>query len=320
MTEPEIATEEAPKTLSDLAKLSPAVCRAGYFQFTADQSFTNGCVQSRGLFWCKSGCGKFLLNGEEYELVPNDLYILPWNRRITYIPDPSDPMFTGHVHLIPDYREGSDWISDVPHEANEIAFNSPDRRNARILGYGPTTRMKVKADEPMGLLLDYSIRRYIEAHGFEETEGRYLGYLIIKELKLLFSRGFGSTPDYPEEMRRMVAFIDKGFQNAPTVSDLADVIGRSRSHVLKLFKKHLDTSPKDYIMDKQAREARELLLSTTLSIAEVGHKTGFPDPYHFSKWFSKQVGLSPSSYRKNHGPFSKMPTGSTHKPAPRVQD
>lgn len=295
--------------------LAPAICRAGYFQFSGDQSFTNSCVQSRGLFWCKSGRGRFVANGVSHNLEPHDLYVLSWNRKITYIPDPKDPMFTGHVHLVPDYKPGSKWIPDVPHEEGEVAFNSPDRKDAHWPGLEGVVHFRIKSDEPIGLILDYSIRRYLESHGSEEWEARHLANLVVSELYRLRSRRFGSPQSYPEELVRLIAHVDKGYHLAPTVSDLATIIGRSRSHVLKLFNAHMGISPKSYIIDKQLQEARELLLSTTMSIAEVGQSVGLHDPYHFSKRFRKYVGISPSKYRQNHGPFSSRPAASSHKPA-----
>ena len=308
--------ESDPKMLLIEGGASPAVCRAGYFQFTAEQSFTNGCVQSRGLFWCKSGKGAFTVDGAAYELEPHDLYILPWNRKISYFPDSEEPMFTGHVHLVPFYREGSDWISDVPHEPNEVAYDSPDRSDIDWAMLSGVVRFKIRSDEPIGLILDYAIRKYLESDGFLEEEGRHLGNLILIELGTLLSKGVSASEALPEELRRLTAYVEKGFHLSPTVEDLARVIDRSRSHVLKLFNRHIGESPKDFIKRRQLREARELLLSTTRSVGEIGQMVGFPDPYHFSKWFSNQVGVSPSSYRRNHGPFSRRPTASSHKPAP----
>ncbi len=294
----------------------PAVCRAGYFQFSSSQLFTNNCVQSRGLFWCKSGSGRFVLNGEEYGLEPHDLYLLPWNRKITYLPDSKEPMYTGHIHVVPYYRPESEWIPNVPHESNEIAFDSSDRSDVYWPEFETTVRFKIKTNEPIGLLMDYIIRWYLESHGQDESEARNLGHILVNEVFRLQARRFGSPYDYPEELRRLVAHIEKGFDISPSVSSLAAIIGRSRSHVLKLFSKHMGISAKGYIVDRQLQEARELLLSTTLSISEVGQSVGIPDPYHFSKIFRRHVGLPPSEYRQNHGPFSSPPNVSSHVPAP----
>ncbi len=288
--------------------LSPAVCRAGYFQFSAKRIVRSSCIQSRALYWCKSGCGKVSVNGVTHPLEPQDLYVLPWNRSIAHIPDAETPMFTGHVHIVPDYRPGAEWIPNVPHEPNHLSFNSPDRSDALWPGFKDTVRLKIRTDEPIGLLLDYTIRWYIRTHGSDEKEARHLGHLIARELHRKRLDTVDTHSDYPEELRRMLNYVQKSFHLSPTVSELAKMIGRSRSHVLKLFSSNIGTSPKNYIVDCQLREARELLLSTTLRVAEIGQAVGLSDPYHFSKLFRRHVGIPPSEFRRRHGPFSSTPS------------
>jgi transcriptional regulator GlxA family with amidase domain len=55
------------------------------------------------------------------------------------------------------------------------------------------------------------------------------------------------------------------------------------------------------------REARNLLVSTTLPISEVGQASGFPDPYQFSKLFRRTVGMPPSGYRQFKSPYPCRP-------------
>jgi AraC-like DNA-binding protein len=301
---------------NDVESFSPAVCRAGYFQFSANQRFINECVQSRGLYWCKSGHGRFEVNGVSYELEPHDLYVLPWNRNIAHFPDTKKPMHTGHVHVVPDYRLGSKWIPNVPHDRGEVMFDSPDRQDVDWPGFEDTYRLKIKTDEPIGLLLDYAIRWYMQSGGENEEESRSLAQLIVNELFRKRAEGATLTSKYPEELERMVVHVNNGFHLSPTVSDLSDLIGRSRSHVLKLFSKYLGVSPKSYIIDCQLREARELLLSTIMPIAEIGQSVGLSDPYHFSKLFRRHVGIPPSEFRQKHGPFSTPPKISAHRPFP----
>ena len=93
-------------------------------------------------------------------------------------------------------------------------------------------------------------------------------------------------------------------------------IGRRRSQVLKLFRRLLGVSAKLHLVDRQLREARELLLSTTLPISEIGKAVGLSDPYHFSKLFRKHVGLAPRVFRAEHGPFSTPPKPSSHQANP----
>ena len=290
---------------------APAVCRAGLFQFAAGQKFTNGCVQSRALFWCKSGRGTFELNGVLHRLEPHDVYVLPWNRRITYFPSAADPMYTAHVHLVPWYRRGSPWVPNVPHEKNEPEFDSPDRRDvAWPLMAGPV-RLRTEADEPLGRLIDYTTRWFLRSQR-DEAEARALGLLLVRELTRAAASARAPTAHRPEELERLLVHVERGFHLGPRIEEMAALVGRSRSHVLKLFRRHLGVSAKGHVIGRQLQEARELLLSTTLPIAEVGKAVGLSDPYHFSKLFRRHVGLSPREFRAQHGPFSTPPKPSLH--------
>lgn len=305
--------DDAPATVP--AAGCPAICRAGYFQFAARQRFTNGCVQSRALFWCKSGKGEFDVNGVRYPLQPHDLYVLPWNRRISYYPSEREPMYTAHVHLVPWYRPGARWVANVPHERDEPEFDSPDRREAPWPFGSELMRLRVEAEEPLGRLIDYGVHWYLRSSR-RESEARALGLLLTSELERALRAGPSHRETQPEELRRLLVHVDRAFPFAPTIKDLASMIGRSRSHVLKLFRRHLGLSAKGYVVGRQLREARELLLSTTLPVAEVGRAVGLPDPYHFSKLFRRHVGLAPRTFRAQHGPFATPPKPSRHRLEP----
>ncbi len=307
------------KTLSRLESTadcdSTTVCRAGLFQFAAQQQFTNGCVQSRALFWCKSGRGEFVVDGVRYRLKPRDLYVLPWNRCITYLPSSQEPMYTAHVHLVPWYRAGARWIPNVPHEPGEPEFDSPDRRDLDWPHLRGVVHLSTETDKPLGRLVDYTVRWFLESNR-EEREARSLGLLLVRELFRAAADVVAPSVDQPEELRRLLVHVDRGFHLAPRIDDLAVILGRSRSHVLKLFRRHLGVSAKGFVIGRQLREARELLLSTTLPISEVGTAVGLSDPYHFSKLFRRHVGLSPREFRSKHGPFSTPPKPSNHRSLP----
>ncbi len=298
-----------------------AVCRAGEFQFAPNQSHINGCVQSRALFWCKSGHGTFTVNARSYTLEPHDLYVLPWNRRIAYQAGPRDPMFTAHVHLIPWLRPGSPWVANVPHEVDEPLFNSPDRGDVFWPKLEGVVRLHVEAETSLGRLINY-VTRWFRESPRREDEGRALGLVVLSELERLANASTTETGRRPEELTRLLVYIDRCYHEAPTVERLASIIGRSRSHVLKLFQRHLGVTAKSFIIARQMREARELLISTTLSISEVGRLAGLPDPYHFSKLFRRMVGMAPREYRAQGGPLpaSRTPSAHLRNPSPPATD
>lgn len=294
---------------------APAVCRAGEFQFAPGQTHTNSAVQSRALFWCKSGHGRFAVNGRVFTLAPHDLYVLPWNRHISYEAGQREPMFTAHVHVVPWLRPGSRWLPNVPHEPSEPLYDSPDRADVPWPGLDDVVHLLVEADTALGRLINYTTR-WFQKSDRREDEGRALGLLVVRQLLSWSQRKSDGSERRPEELSRLLVHVERCFAEGPTVERLATIIGRSRSHVLKLFQRHLGVSAKTFIITRQMREARELLLSTTLSVAEVGRLSGVPDPYHFSKLFRRTVGLSPRQYRESGGLFSTRGGPSAHRRVP----
>jgi len=293
--------------------LAPAVCRAGEFQFACGQTHANGCVQSRALFWCKSGHGTVRINGQNYTLEPHDLYVLPWNRRIEYFASDRDPMFTAHVHLVPWMRPGSAWTPNVPHERGEPGFDTPDRRDLPLPGIAGVSRYRLETEGPLARLINYTTAWFRDSDR-KEAEGRALGVLLWGELQRRMSHSMPNAERRPEELTRLLLFIEHNYQTAPTIEQLAGILGRSRSHVLKLFQKHLHISAKAYVLNRQLREARDLLLSTTMPIGEVGRLSGFDDPYHFSKIFRRVIGMSPKEFRAQDGPLPLARSTSIHLP------
>ncbi len=285
------------------------------FQFAAEQRFANGCVQSRGLFWCKSGRGEFEVDGVTYQLEPHDLYVLPWGRRISYRPSADAPMFTEHVHLVPWYRPGAPWVANVPHERGEPEWNSPHRGDIEWPGLSGVVRLRMEADRPLARLIDYAVRWYLHS-ARDEAEARALGLLLVRELQRKAARVVAPAATRPDELERLLVHVERGFHLGPRIEEMATLVGRSRSHVLKLFRRHLGVSAKSFVIDRQLREARGLFLSSTLPVAKVGLAVGLADPYHFSKLFRRHVGLSPREYRLRYGPFSTPPKPSRHRANP----
>jgi AraC-like DNA-binding protein len=79
---------------------------------------------------------------------------------------------------------------------------------------------------------------------------------------------------------------------------LARTAGLSPSRFHFLFRSALGSAPYQYVQQMRLKKARELLIRTERTVAEIGREVGHPDPYHFSRTFRRNVGVSPVQYRK----------------------
>lgn len=82
------------------------------------------------------------------------------------------------------------------------------------------------------------------------------------------------------------------------VADIAEAAGLSTSHLTRLFTEWTGQSPKAYLRLRRVELARRLLADVDLSIKQIAMRTGFKDPFHFSKTFRQIDGLSPTQYRE----------------------
>lgn len=80
-------------------------------------------------------------------------------------------------------------------------------------------------------------------------------------------------------------------------ANLAQRAGASRRALELALKSELQTSPLRLITQARLHQARQLLRSTHIPIMEVGRRSGYPEPQHFSAWFKKHNQCSPKAFR-----------------------
>ncbi|MDK3156639.1 helix-turn-helix transcriptional regulator [Kamptonema cortianum] len=106
--------------------------------------------------------------------------------------------------------------------------------------------------------------------------------------------------DLIDELDRYLASNRTG---GDRVDEFARMAGVSPEHMTRTLRRHTGLTPKKYFLRHRIGQARELLITSALSIGEIGSRCGFPDPYHFSKVFKQQTGMSPMAFRM-HNPMA----------------
>ncbi len=83
-----------------------------------------------------------------------------------------------------------------------------------------------------------------------------------------------------------------------TVKNLAEIAHMSPTHFSRIFKAQTGFSPYDYVVVSRLNKAKELLLKTDMSVAEIAYETGFNSEANFVYCFTKNEGVSPGKFRK----------------------
>ena len=104
--------------------------------------------------------------------------------------------------------------------------------------------------------------------------------------------------------QRFNQMIDSHFHQHWTVPDYARELHLTESRLTDICRRFANRPPKRLIFDRQLREAKRLLLFSDSAVNEIAWQLGFKDPAYFARFFSRQVGCSPSSYRAQKVPVS----------------
>ncbi len=126
---------------------------------------------------------------------------------------------------------------------------------------------------------------------------RELAVLLHQYIQAL-SVFLGSEASGQSRALTMKNFIEQNAARSLTIDDIAGCIPLSRSRAIHLFRDTYGTTPYRYYMELRLALSKSLLERTVLSIQEISDRLGFMDYHHFSGFFKKECGISPSSYRR----------------------
>lgn len=119
-------------------------------------------------------------------------------------------------------------------------------------------------------------------------------------ISMFESRTKKGDPDMEEQpMLGIVRYMQEHLSEEISLTVLAEEFHLSAQYISQLFKNEIGVNFLTYLTSIRMEQARKLLLSTSLSVAEISGKTGYSDYRVFTKVFKKIEGVTPSQYRQN---------------------
>lgn len=144
---------------------------------------------------------------------------------------------------------------------------------------------------------------------FQESQTQMRGYEIaissaIKRMMLLLLRNdTRNILNYTEgtglnRLRPVLEYVDKHLEDKITVEEACSLLGLSYHYFIKYFKKIIGTSFIDYVNYKRIKKAECLLMTSDLSITNVGYEVGISNMAQFYKLFKRYNQYSPKEFKQ----------------------
>ena len=245
-----------------------------------------GCME---LHYCLNGAIEFEIDGAIHKLLPGDVCLTQPDIRHHLLSNAK-----GHRHYwlllkLPSAKEASRAFGLPQTEARDLRH-----RLAAI------RRPVFPVDDEMKTLF----REAFEALN-DLPRGAYrtllLHTILLRILVLLVQGAQKPTSAHaiPSSLDRIVADIQLHPERHRTVTEMARATGRCESRFNVEFKRATGFPPVAFIANCRLQKGRDLLESSSMSIAEIARSLGYCSTAHFSSQFKLSYGITPRTCRKS---------------------
>ncbi|QLG42447.1 response regulator [Paenibacillus sp. FSL W7-1088] len=131
--------------------------------------------------------------------------------------------------------------------------------------------------------------------GLSEAQGK------VREVCLLVQHRIASGRQhvYKDIVEQALSFTKEHFADPDlSIQKVCGHLHISSGYFCGIFKKEVQLTFLQYLMQIRMEAAKELLRSTEMKSFEIAGQVGFAEPNYFSFCFKKHIGVSPKEYRK----------------------
>lgn len=100
-------------------------------------------------------------------------------------------------------------------------------------------------------------------------------------------------------LKKVLEFIDGNLDKNIGLSVLADTANMNLYYFAMLFRKSMQVSPHQYVLNCRVERAKRLLRDRNSSVLDISLQVGFDHPNNFARVFRRTVGISPTEFRRD---------------------
>jgi AraC-like DNA-binding protein len=230
--------------------------------------------------YCDRGKGWIEYGDTEYLLEENRFFIIPEGEKHRYGADARDPWSIYWFHFRGEHVRMFDSIIG---KVVSLDVSDTSRQDDRVRLFNEMYQNLDMGYSPENLeYISFCLMHYLASLKYVS---QYREIRRVKEVDVI---------------QESILYMKENLENKITLSDISHAVGYSVSRLNALFIQRTSYSPVEYYRQLKIQRACNYLQFSGLKIKEVAFRLQYYDPFHFSKVFSREMGITPKEYRQKY--------------------
>ena len=134
------------------------------------------------------------------------------------------------------------------------------------------------------MILLYKIKELLQSHQVNiKSSSRAME--LVNQFKIILNENFKSL-------------LENKTDKIISIKEIANQLNVHPNYLGNVIKDETGKQANHWIQNRTQAEAQALLKNSTKTISEIAYIFGFTDNTHFTKFFKKNIGITPSEFRK----------------------
>lgn len=228
------------------------------------------------IHYVREGKGYFEVGGKKYTLTKGQSFLIVPGQLVNYYPDEQDPWKYA-------------WVDFSGIEARKLLS---------YCGITPENPVAYKEISELDTLFKTASEQFATVTPADVCRNVGFARLILS----VYIKHYPSVSTKTNDeliITRAAEYIENAYRRPSlNLDEIAERLSINRATLHRKFTEELNISPGNYIIKLRIKKACALLENSNYSIKTIAYSTGFSDQLYFSKVFKKQMGMTPTEYRK----------------------
>jgi len=263
-----------------------------------DGYFIDRVIWDHEFIFIEKGSLKITINGNQYIAKENDLVILRPNER-HQIEYNGESCHQPHVHFdfVKDSFSENIGISMLTNQQmskddlNKFREDFFTKNNIDIPDIIHLKEPRIFYNKLNEIIDEYTYHKPESPIILQGLMTELIGYVLRENAKL-------NSINTNNILNDTITYMNESVDNNLTLDDFVLKANTSKWTLIQTFNEIYQMSPMKYYNKIRYLRAKDLILNSMSSIADISYRMGFNEPQTFSRWFKNIDGNFPTYYRK----------------------